>query len=79
MLGLIGIEFSLSDVKYILEHTSPFLLKMSRFSIDEPILRSLESEFDTSITVGSHRTKWPVFVMLMLANTVFLKFEYCAE
>ena len=41
MLGLVGIEFSLSEVKYILEHTSPFFLEMSRFSIDEPILRSL--------------------------------------
>jgi len=51
MLGLVGIEFSRSDVKYIFEHTSPFFLEMSRFSIDEPILRSLESEFDTSIVL----------------------------
>ena len=36
MLGLVGIEFSLSDVTYILEHTSPFFLEISRFSIDEP-------------------------------------------
>ena len=51
MLGLVGIEFSLSDVRHILERTGPFFLEMSRFSIDEPILRSLESEFDTSIVL----------------------------
>lgn len=51
MLGLVGIKFSLSDVRYILEHNGPFFLEMSRFSIDEPILRSLESEFDTSIVL----------------------------
>lgn len=51
MLGLVGIEFSLSDVRYILEHTRPFFLEMSSFSIDERILHSLGSEYDTSIVL----------------------------
>ena len=49
MLGLVGIE--LSDVRHILERTGPFFLEMSRFSNDEPIMRSLEPEFDTSIVL----------------------------
>lgn len=50
-LRLSGIMFSLDDVRNILQHTRPFFLQISRFSLDEATLRSLGSEYDTSIVM----------------------------